>query len=68
MQLGRLDWLGQVGMIGRDTPSKRTEKRKPEELSNTAVEKTLQAIEELDEGRSKTFDNIDELFEDLARD
>lgn len=38
----------------------------PEGLSGTAVEETLQAIEELDKGKSKTFDNIDELFDDLA--
>jgi hypothetical protein len=42
--------------------------RKPEELSDTAVEETLQAMEELDKGKSKTFDNIDELFDDLACD
>jgi hypothetical protein len=42
--------------------------RKPEELSDTAVEEALQAIEELDKGKSKTFDNIDELFDDLACD
>ena len=37
-----------------------------EKLSDTAVEVTLQAMEELDEGKSKTFENIDELFDDLA--
>jgi hypothetical protein len=39
-----------------------------EKLSDIAVEETLQAIEELDKGKSKTFDNIDELFDDLTCD
>lgn len=42
--------------------------RKLEEISDVAVEETLQAMEELDKGSSKTFDNIDGLFDDLASD
>jgi|GEM_PF-3469939 len=44
--------------------------RKPEEmleeLSDAALEETRQAIDELDKGKSKTFDSIDDLFDDLC--
>jgi hypothetical protein len=39
--------------------------KKPEELSDAALKETCRAIEELDKGKSKTFDSIDDLFEDL---
>ncbi len=65
MYAGAID----VNTIKRDIVSMvRRNRSDPDELSDAAMEAIALAIRELDAGTSKTFDDIDEFFDDLDSD